>query len=549
MQFRFSFCFFILLIFLPAGLFAQRSRKGEHLSSDKPRLVLGIVVEQFRPDYLVRYWDKFQDGGFKRLVNNGTNCTNVHFEQLIQKQSVGTATLFTGVNPSFHGIISDHWLNRLKSEINHCTYDENYMSMGCNVVNGHCAPTHLLATTLGDQMKLMYNGHCKVYSVALNDPPALFSAGHAADGAFWLEEETGNMISSSFYFRKFPEWVSFFNEKRLPDLYLSKKWTTLLPLSSYEESLEDDYLLEKGYWNRWNTFPHDLEKYHKKAGSYKILKDTPFGNTLVKDFAINLMEQEEIGMDDIPDLVSVVFSSLNDANELFGPASVEMEDLYLRLDQDIAHLLNYIDFLVGMENTIVFLTSNCSSSYPVDYMIEELRLPVGIFKPLNAIALLKSYLNIAFGEGKWVKEYLDQQIYLNHELIERRNVSLEDIQKKAASFITQFQGVVFAKPACELEITSYSDGYLSAFQDSYFKKRSGDILIGLQQGWQPDIQYRKISYTENKHIPLIWYGWGISKNKITSKISATDMVPTICEMLRIPPPDFSKGTPLFKIAH
>ena len=547
MYIRLTFCFFIFLLFSPGGLFAQRGKKGEIPPSDKPRLVLGIVVEQFRPEYIVRYWDKFQDDGFKRLVNNGTNCTNVHFDQLIQKPSVGTATIFTGVNPSFHGIISNQWLNRLKSEIIPCTYDENYMSMGCNVVDGHCAPTHLLATTLGDQMKLMYNGRCKVYGVALNDPAAIFSAGHAANGAFWLEEETGNMISSSYYFRKFPEWVSTFNEKRLPDLYLSKKWTTLLPLNSYEESLEDDYLLERGYWDRWNTFPHDLEKYYKKAGSYKILKDTPFGNSLVKDFAISLIEQEAIGMDNVPDLLSVVFSSLNDANDLFGPTSVEMEDLYLRLDQDIAHLLNYIDHYIGLENTLVFLTSNCSSSYSVDYMIEEMRLPAGIFKPLNAIALLKSYLNIAYGEGKWVKDYLDQQIYLNHELIEQRNVSLEEIQKKTTAFITQFQGVVFAKPACELEITSYSDGYLSAFQSSYFKKRSGDILIGLQQGWKPEIQYQTISYTENKHIPLIWYGWDIPKNKITRKLSVTDIVPSICEMLRIPAPDFSKGTPLFKI--
>ena len=535
----------VILTFLSGtSLFAQNIKIN---GSSVPRLVVVLSVDQMRTDYLTRYWNKFQNGGFKRLINEGAVCSNAQLDLHIQKISTGTATLFTGVDPSVHGIISDSWYDRLKKKEINCIEDNYYITVGSDSKEGERSAVKLLSPTIGDLMKINTRNKSKVFSVAMNDVSAVLSAGHAANGAYWFDSQNGNMISSSYYIEMFPEWVRQFNEKGFAKIYSQREWTTLLPIKSYEESTGDDYILEKGFYDKWNTFPYNLKKIMDSAGSFKFIKTTPYGNTLVKDFAINLMIAEQLGKDEYPDFLAVTFSSMDYENNSFGPASVEMEDTYLRLDQDIALMLDYLDKAIGKGNFLLVLTSSCSSMYPVDYLKEEFHMPVGTFSPENAIALLKSFLNITYGQGDWIEVVGDQQLYFNYDLLEKKNISLADIQTKTANFINQFEGVKIALPSSSFAQGDFTKGQLAVIANSYNFKRSGDVLYQLEDGWQPVYKYQRTIYNDNSNIPFILYGNSIKHTQIRRKTCGQDLAPTIMEILHMPVPDHCSGNILEEV--
>lgn len=508
---------------------------------DQVRLVVVLNVEQMRTDYINRYWNKFRQDGFQKLVNQGAVCANASMNLHVQKTVVGVPTLFSGVYPKRHGIVNESWYDRLRQKEVDALKDDYYITVGSDSKEGQLSAKSLLSPTIGDVLKLNTGGNSKIFSVALNASSAVFSAGHAGDGAYWLDTENGNMISSSYYVDLFPDWVRDFNGKNFAELYTSRDWETLLPESSYEESMEDDYILEKGFYNRWNTFPYNVKKLKERAGSYKILKAVPFGNTLIKDFAVNLIQEEGLGQDQVPDLLTVSFSSMDYENGSYGPNSVEMQDVYLRLDQEIANLLDYIEKNIGKENVLVVLTSACSSTYPVEYLKEEFRMPVGYIAPESMIALLKSYLNISFGQDEWIEFVSEQQIYLNRELIEKKELSLDEVQLKAAAFINQFEGIKLALPASDFEQGDYLKSQLAMISNSFNFKRSGDVLYVLEDGWQPRYKYKRTIYNDHVRIPMIWYGDGISHDRVLESVEAVDMMPTIFEILGFDPPAHSQG--------
>ncbi len=529
----------IYSLILVISVYAQR----ENHDVSRPPLVVVINVEQMRMDYITRYWNKFQSGGFKRLYSEGAICANTQLDLHVQKISTGAATLFTGVYPSVHGIVNDSWYNRLKEKQFNCIADDYYITVGSDSKEGERSAAKLLSPTIGDILKINTNNKAKVFSVALNDVSAIFSAGHSADGAYWFDTQNGNMISSSYYIDVFPDWVREFNDKKFAELYSTREWTTLLPVTSYEESFEDDYVLEKGYYGRWNTFPYSMKKLQNRAESYKYLKTTPFGNTIIKDFSLGLIDAEKLGDDNITDFLAISFSSMDYENGAFGPSSVEMEDSYLRMDQEIEHILKFLDKKFGKGNSLVVLTSVNSAGYPVEYLKEEHRMPVGEVSPENIVALLKSFLNITYGQGDWIEHEADQQIYFNRGLIEKRQLSLEEVQTKAASFINQFEGVKIALPAYVFQNGDYTNSQLAAISRSFNFKRSGDVLFTLEDGWQPSYKFKRTIYNDNSHIPLIWHGSAVKRTKIRQKNSVEDIVPTLLEILDIPIPDHCQGKP------
>lgn len=516
-------------------------------ASGVPKIVVILSVDQMRTDYLTRYWNKFQEGGFKRLVNEGAVCSNAQLDLHVQKISTGTATLFTGVYPATHGIIGDSWYDRLKKKEINCIADDYFITVGSDSKDGERSAVKLLMPTVGDLVKINTRNKSKVFSVAMNDLSAVLSAGHAANGAYWFDTQNGNMISSSYYVDIFPEWVRQFNEKQYAKTFAQRDWTTLLPISGYDESLPDDYILEKGFYDKWNTFPYSMKKLKEKAVNYKFLKTTPFGNNIIRDFATSLILAENLGKDEYPDLLTLTFTSMDYENSSFGPASIEMEDTYLRLDQDIALLLEFLDKTIGKGNSLVALTSTCSSSYPVDYMKEEFNMPVGTFSPESAVALLKSFLNITYGQGDWIEFVGDHQLYFNRELLEKKNVSLQDIQTKTANFINQFEGVKIALPSTSFEQGDYTKGQLAVIANSYNFKRSGDMLYQLEDGWLPVYKYERVNYNDNSNIPFILFGNTIKHQQIRKRIKGEDMIPTILEMLHMPIPDHCSGNAIDEI--
>lgn len=512
------------------------------ISANTPRLVVGIVIEDFNPDYIERYWDKFGEGGFQRLYRGGFICANHHYGNLIQRPSVNMATLSTGTSPSHHGIINDNWIDRLKKKEVNAIKDDYYTTVGSDSNEGERSAMKLMTPTLGDQLKLVTRGRSRVFSIAQNDLPAVLAAGHAADGAYWLDNTSGKMISSSYYVETFPKWAFDYNGSKIADNFLSTKWTTLKDNSSYGESIADDYLKETGYLAKYNIFPYDLNKLKKESGgSYRILKTTPWGNSMVKEFALKMILKEQLGIDLVPDLLTVVFSSMDYERYSFGPFSVEMEDTYLRLDKDIAELLKYLESGFGTDDILVYLTGLTSISYPADYLKEKYRMTAGIFNPESSIALLKSYLNIKYGDANWIELFTNQMIYLDHELIEKKKINLHDMQSTVALFLSQFQGIAFAKASLEIEDHNLAGGEMEPFQNNFHIKRSGDVLIKYEDGWQPKDKFNPLDYTDNTQVPLVWYGAGIKKGTCLRRTDATDIVPTIAAFLGIAPPSAVTG--------
>jgi hypothetical protein len=518
------------------------------VTSATPRLVVGFVVENMHPDYIERYWDKFGDGGFKRLYTGGFICANHHVNNLIQRPTVGMATLFTGTNPSHHGIVDDNWIDRLKNKETDCVNDNAYHTIGSDSKFGERSASRLMTPTLGDRLKLVTKGRARVFSLAMNDYSAIFSAGHSADAAYWLDDSSGNMITSSYYTGQYPAWATDFNNFKLVDKYLGSSWKTLNDQITYSESVESASLHETGFLGKYNSFPYDLTKLKKESGgSYSILKSTPFANTYLKDFALQLIPKEQLGYDFVPDLLTIVFSSMDKEGGNFGPLSVEMEDMYLRMDRDLAELLKYIEGGYGAENVLFFLTSTSSVSYHADYLRENFRMNTNVFNPESSIALLKSFLNIKYGEGNWVEKFGNQQLYLNHELVVKKKLNLRDVQIETARFLNQFEGIAYAKAATEIESDNFLGGPLAAFQHNFHIKRSGDVMIRYEDGWLPKEKYKAIDYTDNDQVPLVWYGAGIKKGATFKKTDATDVVSTICAMLGIVPPASCTGNVIEEI--
>lgn len=533
--------FVVLLAFVATLIYKPVFAQDVLNEQVQPKVVIGIVVENMRTDYIQRFWNKFQEGGFKKLYSEGAVCTNVKLTLHTQNYASGTATLFTGVHPSIHGIVNNTWYDRLKKKETDCTEDDYYMTVGADSEKGNASPRQLLSNTITNSLKILTQGKARIFSVALNRESAIFSAGHAADGAYWFDIESGRMISSSFYISSFPDWVRLFNSENYAARYSYRNWVPLLPETDYTEALRDDYLFESGYFGRYNTFPHTISKYLKETNDFRPFKTTPSANLMIKDFALQLLDNENIGQDEVTDFVSVVFSSMDYENGSFGPASLEMMDSYLYLDQYLAELVDGVEKRYGKNQVLFFLTSNTSASYPVAYLKNEFHMPVDEFNVERAIALLTLYLNNTYGDANWIEHYSDLQVFLDHDLIKKKGLGLNDIREGASNFINQFEGVQLSMPAQQLEQGSSANGLLEPLYTSYYKNRSGDFLYLLKEGWQPTYKFKKINYCDQSHIPLLFYGHNIKHQIITQKYSAIDLVPTLSQILHVPVPDKCQG--------
>lgn len=532
-------------------LFVQLQINAQKIPSEKPKLIIGLIIDQMRYDYIFKFWDKYDNNGFKRLINEGSFCKNANYNYLFTQSSVGFATVSTGANPSMHGIISEQWYNQLSDKIVHCTKDDAYTTVGGSTDAETYAPAKLLASTFGDELKLANYKMSKVISVSIDPSAAVLSAGHIADAAYWFDATSGNWVTSSAYMKELPQWVKDFNYKKFADVYLSEKWETLLPDSTYVESLSDNNSYEWGIKGQ-KTFPYDLDILSRRLDGkreYSILKNTPMSNTLTKDFAIGAMVNENLGKDEFTDYLCIDFNSTEYISQLFGLSSREMEDAYLRLDKEIQHLLNFLDSYIGKGNVLVFLTSNHGAVYSPKLMT-DMGVPSGSFNQGSSIALLKSYLNVVYGKGEWIKLYINQQLFLNRTLIQDSKISLESFQNDVAQFLLQFTGVTNVVTSTMLQKTNYSDGIFQKMQNSFHQKRSGDILINLEPGWTEAIDAstgHNSPYSYDSHVPLAFYGWKINRRTIYDPIDITDLAPTLSMFLDIAYPNASQGKPIVQL--
>jgi len=515
---------------------------------EKPKLIISIVIEEMRYDFIDRFWNKFEEGGFKRLVGEGTYFKNAQLNYMFTQSSPGYASIYTGATPSVHGIVADQWYKALSNTIVKSTAYKRAKTIGSNSGYGKYAPKHLVTTTFSDEYKLI-DPKSKIISLALDPTAAVLSGGHMSNAAYWIDDKTGKWISSSYYLDSLPQWVNIFNNKNYQNTYLDKIWSTLYPLSHYTESRNDTTNYEYGYGNNNFTFPYDISTFSrikKDYPDYTYFNKTPFGNNYTESFAIASIVGEDLGKDAHTDFLNIAFTATKEIANRFGPLSVEMEDTYLRLDKELAHFLDFLDTEIGKHNILIVLSANHGVSYATQYLTNR-KIPSGNFKSQYAIALLKSYLNATYGKGDWVKMYYNQQIYLNKSLIEDSKLNITEVQQKVADFMVQFEGVANAISSSILMKSEFRNGMYAKMQNSYNQKRSGDIMLNLNPAWIQDVSLTASSnspYVYDTHIPLIWYGWRIKHQEKTEDVNITDIAPTIAFLLNISKPNGSIGNPL-----
>lgn len=518
-------------------------------NNEKPKLVVAIVVEQLRYDFIAKYWDKYSDNGFKKLINEGTFCKNSQYEYLNINSASGYATIACGSYPSQHGIINSTWFDRVLNVEKYCVNDENYKLVGSNYGEGK-SPNKLSSLTWSDQLRISSFKMSKVFSVGIKDYSSILSGGKLANGAYWFDENTGNWVTSSFYFAGIKTWINDFNAKKFPDIYLERSWQTSLPIQEYKESLSDGTRYEKGF-NGQNTFPYDLNNLKNNYNNYSLIKYTPFANSLTKDFAINLLINEYLGRDAYTDVLFINFGATTFVGDLFGVQSVELEDTYIKLDKDISHLISAVEDYVGKDNVVFYLTSdrgNCDNQE----WLNDINITTGEFNSSRAIVLISSYLRAVYGMKNWIEGFFNNEMYLDQFEIDKESLSVEEFQQKAAQLLTNVDGISSVIYTSELQKGTFSAGIMQQAQNSFYKGRSGDIYVVLDYGWKHKNAKTSLCncsspYKENTHVPVIFYGKNIENQTIYRKISMDAIATTMCFLLDIPLPNKSTGEPIYEI--
>ncbi len=536
------------------ALTINASGQGAYLPPDKPRLIVGIIVEQLRFDQLEKFRDRLSENGIKKLINEGTFFRNASFEYILTQGAPGFSTIAAGAEPTSHGITSDSWYVPLKNEQVYCTKDINVDPVGGSYESGLHSPVNLQTSTFTDELKMGTGRRAKVFGVGLKEYAAIFSAGHAADGAFWFDNTTGTWMTSTYYMTSLPQWVNDFNAMKHADTYLNSTWNLMRPVSDYSDCLRDSNRFETGFSGR-NFFPYDLKKLSQKGSrgsqkDYSFLRETPFGNTYTTDFALKLIDADSLGQDEIPDFVAICYSATDYIGHRFGPSSVEAADALFRLDKEVETLLGYLNDKIGKKNLLVYLTAAHGVS-EIPTVLESTRIPAGYFKQNQALQLLRSYLNAVYGEGAWVKGYSEKQIFLNRTLIEDARIPLDDIQKKVARFMNQMTGVSTAYPYSAFEANYYGSGHLMKIMNNFSPQRSGDVIVTLNPGWVEkdgeQITNHNSPYEYDSHVPLIWYGWTVNRSVVMRKVNMTDIAATLSSLCKVPLPNSCTGEPMSEL--
>ena len=522
----------IILILISIQTYAQK----------KPKLVVGIVVDQMRYDYIDRFWNEFGNNGFKKLINKGYFCRNTNFSYMPTFTGPGHASIFTGTTPSAHGIIANNWFDKRSKKSVYCAGDGK-MHTVCNCEEeqkdvgseeGKMSPHHMLTTTIGDELQL-FNSENKVIGISLKDRGAILSAGHSADAAYWMNSD-GEWITSSFYMNDLPEWLVNYQQERNALYYL------------------------QGNWNIKNGFNYNLDSLFSTKGGGAI-KSTPYGNTILKDLAIKIIKEEKMGKAKSTDLLTISFSSTDYVGHQYGPHSNEIKDTYIRLDKDIADFLNTIEEEIGYENIMVFLTADHGVVSEPSELLKR-KIPGGYYNKTEIINDINIYLQKEFNwpkkdwgvEFNYILNFSNYQVFLDTDFI-KNNLGYEYIEKArklCADFLLNYDWVKNTYTSSQLHNNEYQTPPNSLIQRGFNQKRSGDIIINPQSGW---ISYswrqggttHGSCFSYDTHVPLIFWGGNINKGRTDRKVYIRDIAPTISLLLGISYPNGCTGTPIFEI--
>ena len=535
-----TICFLLSIIIC----FAQPAKTS---LVQRPKLVVGIVVDQMRWDFLYRYYDRYGAGGFKRLLNDGFSCENTMINYIPSFTAVGHSTIFTGSVPSIDGIAGNDWTEQLTGKVLYCTADSTVQALGnASAVDGKMSPRNLLVSTITDELRLATNFQSKVVGISLKDRAAILPAGHTANAAFWLDDATGHFITSTYYMKELPDWVVKFNDKKRIEQLIANGWNVLYPINTYKESEPDSAVYEGLFTGEKNsTFPHDLKTiYSKNKTSFRT---TPFGNTITLEFAKEAMDAYQLGRGAATDFLTINIASTDYVGHQYGPNSIEMEDTYLRLDKELADFFQMLDTKIGKGQYLIFLTADHGAAHSIGFM-QQHELPADFWFNRPVADTLNKVLNAKFHFAGLVRSVQNYQVNFDLVKIAAENLDYEAVKKTTVEFLQQQTGISYAADMAVIGRYPIPEHLRQMMINGYNYKRSGGVQIILNAGWFD--AFNRIGTTHgtwnayDTHIPLIWYGWKIKPGKSNHEVYMTDISPTIAALLHIQMPNGSIGQPI-----
>ncbi len=547
----------LLLAFDAPADAVQRRSAPPVAQSKRPRLVLLIAVDQFRYDYLERFGDLFGAGGLRRLLRDGASWTDCNYDHVPTETAPGHATMLTGAWPSETGIIANQWFDRVEGKPVENVRDDSVRLLGGGEGEPAASPRNLLVSTLGDQLKMATSGRARVVGVSSKNRAAILPAGRMADAAYWYSTQTGAFVSSSYYFDKLPDWAARFNAAHPADKFFGAKWERLLPSAEYERRAgQDDAPWEKGSDKRSTVFPHVIDGGGLKQPGpafYADIDYSPYSNDLVLSFAEAALVNEKLGADEETDVLTVSFSANDIVGHRYGPYSHEAMDMTLRVDRQIARLLEIVDARVGLSNTIVAFTADHGVAPSPEHAI-AMHLPGGRVSPSDIMTAVRNRIRARFGKAgekdttaDYVQTFSNYQIYFNRAALERDGVRAEEVERVAGEAALTVPGIsrYFTRTQLVSGSIPPADAVARRVLHGYSQKRSGDVVI-IQE------PFKYISsggvgathgapYEYDTHVPLVIMGGGLAAGRYLTPATPADLAPTLARLLSVEPPSGATG--------
>lgn len=535
-----------IILGIPLSCYGQLKNKNVNENTGRPKLVVAIVVDQMRSDYLYRYYEKYSANGFKRMMREGFTCYNTFYNHMPTHTGPGHASIFTGASPALHGIVANDWLNQHNAAVINCVSDSSEQPLGSDNMQYKRSPKNLQGTGLADELKYAQQFRSKSIGISLKDRGAILPASHSADAAYWFDEKSGNFISSTYYMKQLPTWVNTFNQQKFATKLLQQDWNTYLPIEQYTESSPDDTPYEGIFsFEQKPVFPHRFSLLNPI--DFNLINYSPAGNTLTTNFALECLTQEKMGTHGC-DFISISYSSTDYIGHMYGIDAIEMEDCMIRLDLELARLFHALDSMYGKNNYLLMLTSDHGAK-PNPALLNDHHIPGALFDQKNLMTYCNAFLEKKYGTDGLVLGIMKHMIYLNREKLKQNNIDISEASEALAYYLEQHPQITLALTRNKMS-GPLMNFPASLIQQSYVPKRSGDVHIVYNQEL---LQYQSkgtqhiSAYTFDTHVPLLWMGWNIPNGQMHDIIDIKDIAPTLATLLKTSWPSGSNGKVITKL--
>ncbi len=542
----------IFMLLLALTLSGSNTRVANAASPKRPKLVLVLISDGFRADYLDRFGDLFGKRGLKRLMTKGAWFTNAEYGYSTTYTAVGHSAILSGAGPGLSGLVANDWYDRKTDSRVYCVEDPStkFYAGGKKKIKKHAgsSPRNFNGTTVGDELLLSNSFQSKVISISVKDRGAILTGGKLGK-SFWYSSSSGKFVTSQYYYKQNPKWLDAFNAQKLAASYFGKEWKLLRPASAYARSARDDRKYETNYKGVGLTFPHKLTSGLEKPGKnyFKMLRFTPFGDKVTLGLVKKAVVAEKLGQRGVTDLLSVSFSSVDYVGHAFGPYSVEMQDTVLRLDRTVADLFKFLDKKVGMKNVLVMMTADHGMA-PISEYMQEFGVDAGRINPKDMAKGVDNALDKAFGPDDWVAAWWNPNVYLKLDTIRKKKLNPTDVENVAARFLLTYPGVANVFTRTQLvngTVTKSEQGrkMMAAFNVA----RSGDVFVVQKPYWYlfaAPLQYGTTHgspYDYDTRVPIIFMGAGVKAGRYSTKASVYDIAPTLATLIRVSTPSLSVG--------